>query len=118
MFSNLPEGSVKCQHLDKVGRSNHHAVLAHIQLNTDREAIAPFTIWLWEETNWPAISQAISNTDCETLLVDNVEKVNALSSKLLALQTSLPLIERFSPRPLILIGMVIAIEAKYAAWKR
>ena len=123
VLSDLPEDNVSCWQLDRVGSSDHHAVLTHIRLNAAREEAVPRTIWLWEEANWPALRQALSNTDWETLLVEDVEKkVSVLTSQLLVLQS------QFVPHRTYLTKATdpkwfgyrcrIAAEAKYAAWKR
>ena len=123
VLSDLPEANVTCQQLDKVGSSDHHAVLTHVQLNAAREEAVPRTIWLWEEADWPSLRQALSTTDWEALLVEDVEKkVSVLTSKLLDLQN------QFVPYRTYLTKATdpkwfgyrcrVAAEAKYAAWRR
>ncbi|MPC78093.1 hypothetical protein E2C01_072570 [Portunus trituberculatus] len=55
VLSDLPETNISCQQLDKVGSSDHHAVLTHVQLTAAREEAVPRTIWLWEEAEWPSL---------------------------------------------------------------
>ncbi|XP_050690070.1 uncharacterized protein LOC126982212 [Eriocheir sinensis] len=73
--------------------------------------------------NWPALRQALSTTDWEDLVAEDVEKkVNALTSKLLALQAQLVphrtyLAKAIDPK-WFGYRCYIAAEAKYAAWRR
>ena len=54
VLTDIPEANIKCQQLDQVGSSDHHAVLTLIDLDTARESTVPRTIWLWDKADWPS----------------------------------------------------------------
>ena len=88
VLSDLPEANIRCQQLQKVGSSDHHAVLTHINLSAAREDAVPRTIWVWDKADWPSLRQALHTTDWESLLSGDVEeKTRLLTSTLLALQS-------------------------------
>ncbi|XP_045137177.1 uncharacterized protein LOC123519737 [Portunus trituberculatus] len=123
VLSDLPEERILCQQLDKVGSSDHHAVLTKIQLHVAREKAAPRTIWLWEQASWRDMRGALTATDWQTVLTGDAEEMtNALTSILATLQ------DRHVPHRTYLAKATnpqwfgfrcqIAAEAKYAAWRR
>ena len=123
VLSDLPEERISCQQLDKVGSSDHHAVLTKILLHVAREKVAPRTVWVWEQANWRAMRRILAATDWQaTLTGDAEEKARAVTSLLLTLQS------RHVPHRTYLAKATNpswfgfrcreAAEAKYGAWRR
>ncbi|XP_050698030.1 uncharacterized protein LOC126985992 [Eriocheir sinensis] len=123
VLSDLPEASLRCQQLGPVGSSDHYAVLARVELTTEREDAVPRTIWLWERADWPSMRHAVEDTDWVTLLDGDAEaKARALTTKLLALQQEYVPSRVYLARPSdpawFGFRCRVAAEAKHAAWER
>ena len=123
VLSDLPEANIRCQQLDKVGSSDHHAVLTHIHLPAAREGAVPRTIWMWDKADWPSLRQALHTTDWEALLIGDVEeKTRLLTSTLLALQSQFVphrmYLTKATDPPWFGIRCRAAADAKYSTWRR
>ena len=123
VLSDLPEANIRCQQLEKVGSSDHHAVLTHINLSAAREDAVPRTIWVWDKADWPSLRQALHTTDWESLLSGDVEeKTRLLTSTLLTLQSQFvphrSYLTKATDPPWFGFRCRAAAEAKYSMWRR
>ena len=123
VLTDIPEANIKCQQLDQVGSSDHHAVLTLIDLDTARESAVPRTIWLWDKADWPSMRQALHTTDWDTLLTGDVdEKTCLFTSTLRALQSrfvpSRTYLTKASDPPWFGSRCRAAAESKYSSWRR
>lgn len=86
ILSDFLETNIQCKQLDQVHSSYQCAILGNIKLNIEKESAVPWTIWLWERADWPAMKNAMDNTDWETFLVGYTDdKARYFTNKLLAL---------------------------------
>ena len=123
VLTDLPEESVQCCQLDRIGSSDHNAILSKINLSPAREDDNPRVIWLWEQADWPAIQQALANTDWNTVLTGNVDQdVNTLTSTLTDLQQLHVPNRMYSTnskdQPWFGYRCRVAADNKYRAWTR
>ena len=87
VLTDLPGDTVQCHQLNRVGSSDHNAVLCELGLNPACEEGTQRTIWLWERANWCAIRRALANTDWEATLAGGVDQnVTALTTIMLSTQ--------------------------------
>ena len=59
-FTDLPDDSVQCYQLNRVGSSDHNAVFCELGLNTAYEKGSQRIIWLWDLADLQMIKQALS----------------------------------------------------------
>ena len=123
VLTDLPGDSVQCCPLDKVGSSDHFAVLCELGLNPCCEEGGQRTIWLWEKANWQSIKNVLESTDWDAIFTTDVnENVTALTSTILSAQAiHVPhRTYRAEPRDQPWFGYRCrqAAEKKYRAWTR
>ena len=123
VLTDLPGDSVQCYRMDKVGSSDHHAVLCEIGLNPACEEGSQRTIWLWDKANWQEIRRELASTDWAAAFTGDVnENVEALTSTLLSAQAQHVPHKTYTaePRDQPWFGYRCrqAAEEKYRAWTR
>ena len=84
-----------CSQLNRVGSSDHNAVLCTLELNPAQEEDYQRTIWLWERANWQAIKEALAATDVDTKKAPGPDGVSPFLLKRCAGELSKPLTHIF-----------------------
>ena len=123
VLTDLPGDSVHCLQLDRVGSSDHHAVLCELQINPACEEGRHRTIWLWDQADWRAINRILSRTNWDAVLAGTVDQnFAALTSTILTAQAQhVPhKTYRTEPRDQPWFGHRCrqAADKKYMAWIR
>ena len=123
VLTDLPCDSVHCQQGNRIGSSDHNAVLSHLGLNPASEEPSQRLIWLWDKAEWPALKRALADTEWDTKFNGNVnDDTAAFTATLLAAQTQfVPHREyRVEPRDQPWFGYRcrVAAEEKHKAWVR
>ncbi|XP_050691050.1 uncharacterized protein LOC126982782 [Eriocheir sinensis] len=84
VLTGLPGDSVYCRPLERIGSSDHNAVLTELGLNPSREEARQRVIWLWQRADWQAMKRALAGTDWDATLRGDVDhNVSAFSATLL-----------------------------------
>ncbi len=65
LLTDMLQDSFQCRPLDRVGSSDHHAVLATVSLAPARDEDHQRVHWLWDRANWVAVRKALTLTDRE-----------------------------------------------------
>ena len=87
VVTDLPDGDVTCKPLDKVGTSDHFAVLTNVNLNAAMDEGTERKTWVWRHADWETIQCKIAQTDWDEMFNGDVnEDVAALTSHILGLQ--------------------------------
>ncbi|XP_045137182.1 uncharacterized protein LOC123519742 [Portunus trituberculatus] len=123
VLTDLPADSVQCYQLDKVGSSDHNAVLCEVGLNPASEEGSQRTIWLWEKANWRGLRAELASTNWESTFTDDMNhNVATLTSLIISAQARhVPhRAYRVDPRDQPWFGYRCrqAADAKYKAWTR
>ncbi|KAG0725267.1 Retrovirus-related Pol polyprotein from type-1 retrotransposable element R1 2 [Chionoecetes opilio] len=113
--------SVQCSQLNRVGSSDHNAVLSHIGLDPASEETCQRVIWLWDRADWLAIKRVLSDTDWAAALCGAVDhNVATFTAILLAARAQqVPhRVHEAEPRDQPWFGFRcrLAAEDKYKAW--
>ncbi|XP_045103060.1 uncharacterized protein LOC123499311 [Portunus trituberculatus] len=122
VLSDLPEACVMCRPLDRVGSSDHYAVLSSINLSAAREEEQQRVIWLWERADWEAMKRSLSATDWHTVLTgDPHHDTIAFTTVLLSLQQQFVThrVYTTNPKDQQWFGYQcrVAADNKYRAWQ-
>ncbi|XP_045118181.1 uncharacterized protein LOC123508485 [Portunus trituberculatus] len=122
VLSDLPEACVMCRPLDRVGSSDHYAVLSSINLSAAREEEQQRVIWLWERADWEAMKRSLSATDWHTVLTgDPHHDTIAFTTVLLSLQQQFVphRVYTTNPKDQQWFGYQcrVAADNKYRAWQ-
>ena len=112
-----------CSQLNRVGSSDHNAVLCTLGLNPAQEEDSQRTIWLWERADWQAIKETLAATDWDaTFSADVNHTVDAFTNILLSAQTQHVPHRTYQtePRDQPWFGYRCRLAAaeKYKAWTR
>ena len=123
VLTDLPTDSVQCCQLDKVGSSDHFAVLCKVGLNPAWEEERQRTIWLWDKANWRGLRAELASTNWDATLTEDVNyNVASLTSLILSAQARhVPhRTYRVEPRDQPWFGYRCrqAADNKYRAWTR
>ena len=87
VVTDLPDSEVTCRPLDRVGSSDHYAVLTNVNLNAALDEGMERKTWVWRHADWEAIQRKLRQTDWDGMLNGDVnEDAAALTSYLLRLQ--------------------------------
>ena len=123
VLTDLPADSVQCYQLDKVGSSDHNAVLCEVGINPACEEGCQRTIWIWEKANWRGMKQELAATNWDATFTEDVNhNVATLTSHIISAQARhVPhRTYQVDPRDQPWFGYRCrqAAEAKYKAWTR
>lgn len=123
VLTDLPSDCVLCCPLDRVGSSDHNAVLTTISLAPAREEEHQRVIWLWDRADWTAARQALAATAWGTVLNgDPQHDVSALTTVLNTVQQQHVPHRTYSSspkdQPWFGYRCRIAAERKHKVWTR
>ena len=121
VLTDLPDDRVQCRPLDRVGSSDHFAVLSTLNLAPSREEDYQRDVWLWERAEWEAARLALTAVPWDTVLTGDPDRdAVAFTQTLHSIQ------QQFVPRrtftanpkdqPWFGYRCRIAAERKYTAW--
>ncbi|XP_050730057.1 uncharacterized protein LOC127005333 [Eriocheir sinensis] len=122
VLTDLPGDSVHCRPLERIGSSDHNAVLTELGLNPSPEEARQRVIWLWQRADWQAMKRALADTDWDATLSGDVDhNVSAFSATLLQAQRQhVPhRAYKADPRDQPWFGYRCRLAAeKYSAWRQ
>ena len=123
VLSDLNNELVKCQPLDRVGTSDHMAVMSQVSLTPSRDESGQRKIWFWDHANWTAIKEDLSQIEWTTTLTGDVDNdVKKLTNHILRLQHTHVPHRTYSIRPedqpWFGYRCRVAADLKYKAWAR
>ena len=87
VVTDLPDSEVTCRPLDRVGSSDHYAVLTNVNLNAATDEGTERKTWIWGHADWETIKRKIREADWDSIFNgDANEDTEAFTSYVLGLQ--------------------------------
>ena len=87
VLTDLPDSDVECKPLDKVGTSDHYAVMTNVKLRAALDEGTERMTWIWKHADWEAIQRKLEQTVWDDMFTGKVnEDAAILTSYILSLQ--------------------------------
>ena len=87
VVTDLPDSDIACRPLDRVGSSDHFAVMTNVNLNAALEEGTERMTWIWRHADWETIQRKLGLTDWDEMLTGDVNEDNdIITSHILSLQ--------------------------------